>query len=310
MWFFIFGFLISIIFVGSFDIPDCNILCCIIILIGFSIYFNSCRVNFFISGISLSLLITIFTLYNYREYSNVARFVGHDNNVIGRIKSGVSYNKSICRFILETESISGVKTKKNIKVSSYSKEKCLFNAGQTWSLILRIKPIYGNISPGANSIELNSIVNNIHASAYIVKPYKSKLIESHIPFNPFLTLQNFLWEQYLANSKNCTYKDIVAALIFGMQEYLSPDITVLFANMGISHLLAISGLHVGMVGVFSARIGELFWRLRPSFMFLFPAQYIGCFIGLICSFSYTALAGFGIPATRSFLMLLMFFFVV
>ncbi len=80
----------------------------------------------------------------------------------------------------------------------------------------------------------------------------------------------------------------VEALVLGRRDDLDPKWRRVFADAGIAHLLAISGLHVGIVAAWTLLLARLV--LRPPLASLSTAAAV---------WGYVALLGFPAPAARS-----------
>jgi len=97
---------------------------------------------------------------------------------------------------------------------------------------------------------------------------------------------------------------ILLALLLADRSQIPLAIDDAFAASGATHLLAISGLHMGLV----AGWGFLFaWWLitrREAWIVRFPVRTVALSAGVLLAFAYALLAGFPIPAQRAFLMLL------
>jgi competence protein ComEC len=78
-------------------------------------------------------------------------------------------------------------------------------------------------------------------------------------------------------------------------------------NTGTSHLVAISGLHVGFVGALAGGIASLVWRRlrwrRRAVTLAVPAPYAASLASLAAAGGYAALAGFNVPAQRAWWMI-------
>jgi competence protein ComEC len=98
-------------------------------------------------------------------------------------------------------------------------------------------------------------------------------------------------------------RGVIQALATADRSGLASSDMALLAATGTSHLLAISGLHVGL-----AATGGM-WLSRFLFLFLPLSRMGGATYllmvtgGLSCALAYAALAGFEIPTLRSVLML-------
>ena len=76
-----------------------------------------------------------------------------------------------------------------------------------------------------------------------------------------------------------------------------------FAASGAAHLLAISGLHVGMAAAFTGLL--CWWALtrREAWIVCLPVRKLSLIIGLGCAIFYAMLAGWPLPAQRAVMML-------
>ena len=72
---------------------------------------------------------------------------------------------------------------------------------------------------------------------------------------------------------------------------------------GLTHLIAISGFHVGMVAGFFALLARGLWWLRPALARRLPAPIAAAAGGGAGAAAYTALAGFALPTVRTLLMI-------
>ncbi len=90
-----------------------------------------------------------------------------------------------------------------------------------------------------------------------------------------------------------TEGDLVNALLLGNKNGLEPWIQRDFSRSGVAHLLALSGLHTGII------IGFLDLLLRKLH---FP-KYPRVALVLLCAFSYLALTGFAASTIRAVLMM-------
>ena len=103
------------------------------------------------------------------------------------------------------------------------------------------------------------------------------------------------------------HSGVIKALAIGDQGAIAKPDWERFARTGTNHLVAISGLHVGLVAGFAAWLAGGVWRgtarTRWPLPLWTPAPRIAAACGLIAAAMFVALAGFGIPAQRAFWML-------
>ncbi len=74
-----------------------------------------------------------------------------------------------------------------------------------------------------------------------------------------------------------------------------------FSDLGLSHLLAISGLHIGMVGAIGYFFGQYFCLLLGGQ--INRARLLGGLMSILFALVYASLAGFSLPTLRALLML-------
>ncbi len=99
---------------------------------------------------------------------------------------------------------------------------------------------------------------------------------------------------------------VYQALLLGEKDNLLPQVKEAFTHTGTSHLLAVSGLHLGMVmGMFFG----LFWFILSRFewaLLHFQLKKWIAFMALIPTLAYALLAHFSPATARSFIMLILF----
>jgi competence protein ComEC len=95
---------------------------------------------------------------------------------------------------------------------------------------------------------------------------------------------------------------VASALIAGKRGAIDESVKEAFRNSGLSHLLAIAGLHLGLVGafVFFAVRGGL--ALIPPIALRYPIKKIAAAVTLVVLTCYLMLSGAAIPTERAFVM--------
>lgn len=94
------------------------------------------------------------------------------------------------------------------------------------------------------------------------------------------------------------------ALLLGNRADISAEKWQTLQKTGTSHLIAISGLHIGMVAGFSYLLGLFIGRILGLFLNV-RAQNVGLLLAACCAISYSALADFSLPTQRALIMLLL-----
>ncbi len=101
--------------------------------------------------------------------------------------------------------------------------------------------------------------------------------------------------------EHCRYRSVIKALAIGYRGDMSVEQRRILQFTGTAHLLAISGLHVGMLAFFGLLAGRLCWR---SGLFRVVPNRTQCALpfALVTATAYAALAGFSLPTLRALIM--------
>ena len=95
---------------------------------------------------------------------------------------------------------------------------------------------------------------------------------------------------------------IAAALIVGDRSEISDQATEALRDSGLAHLLAISGLHIGLMSALTFWLVRLVLALMPVFASRVAIRKVAAIAGLAAAGGYLALAGFGVATQRAFIM--------
>ena len=95
---------------------------------------------------------------------------------------------------------------------------------------------------------------------------------------------------------------VAAALMTGHRSFISEEVLQDMRDAGIAHLLAISGLHIGLVaGIVFATV-RLLLALVPIIGLRNNTKKTAAWIAIPAAFAYAVLAGLTVPTERAFLM--------
>ncbi len=95
---------------------------------------------------------------------------------------------------------------------------------------------------------------------------------------------------------------IAAALLVGERSAITPETASVFRQSGLAHLLAISGLHMGMVACMIFFTSRLVLSGIPALALRRPIKKWAAVVSLIGSAGYLLLAGAPVPTQRAFMM--------
>ncbi len=102
---------------------------------------------------------------------------------------------------------------------------------------------------------------------------------------------------------------LLAALAVGATGDVSAQQWRVFNATGITHLVAISGMHVTFFAMLSMALARLLWRRLPGVAGLMRRELFAATTGVMLALGYALLSGFSVPAQRTVVMLAAFLLV-
>ncbi|MCF6287653.1 MAG: DNA internalization-related competence protein ComEC/Rec2 [Proteobacteria bacterium] len=206
------------------------------------------------------------------------------------------------RFILEVEKSTPKMAVNRILVNWYgSKQK--ITPGQVWQLKLKLKPIHALYNPATFDYSKWLFRHGVDATATVKD---GQLLEKS-QHNLFSKINEFRLKITAIIQENISSERVASLLIaltVGNKSYISYEDSQLFQITGTAHLIAISGLHIGLIAFVGLLIGRLFFNLLASQRynrFVFEAVF-SIFFALI----YALLAGLSVPTIRALVMVVVF----
>ncbi len=179
--------------------------------------------------------------------------------------------------------------------------------GQYWQLRFRLKQPFGFSNPGGFDYEGWLFQNSIRATGYI------RLSTD----NQFLGQTEGQWVNRIRQEiqkllhkglENHPMASMIPALAIGDKQAITTEDWQVFQRSGVAHLMAISGLHIGLVAAFGLFIGRWSYSLLVSTKLqIVPAQQVGLWCGFAVAVFYSALAGFTLPTQRALIMIAIVF---
>ncbi len=168
--------------------------------------------------------------------------------------------------------------------------------GERWRLRVRLKRPHGFMNPGGFDYEAWLLQKRIRATGYVREGKRLGPPSGHAVHRLRQALGAAIGEALGPQAP------LIKALVLGDRSGLSEGQWQVLRATGTAHLMAISGLHVGLVaGLAYALVGFL-WRLFPRGMLLVPAPRVAASGALLAAAAYAALAGFSIPTQRALVM--------
>ncbi len=293
----------------------------------------------FIALILLGILFSIFYAKQQLPYRLDEGFIGKNLIVNGFISNIPASNADVQRFEFVITGLSGLnidgiqmqkmrtqqKIPRKIRLSWYYGRPV--RAGEKWQLEVRLKPPHGFMNPGGFDYEAWLFQHGIDATGYVRKsalnqrePDASQALSMALLMAPINKIRQSLAEKIeiiaaktLAGNQSeidhtSDYQSdhpgsfsLIKALAIGDKSSISNQQWRVLTHTGTSHLMAISGLHIGLAAFFAYL---LIRRLVPVYvMKRIPAQHIALGGGLLVALLYAMVAGLSIPTQRAIIML-------
>ncbi len=245
-------------------------------------------------------------------------------HVTGKIRVGIGY------YCSDTQSPSIKSYASKVRLSSLDRYgrrikhygKSIFwkkiHYGDTISFVSQIKPIRNFNNPGGFNYLRYMSFNSIFGSTWtrrdrikLIEPCSYSGIFSGIFVSLLRSVENYrddFSEFILKTIPNRDVASVLIALSTGKKEFLSKKLRSEFSKAGVSHILAISGLHLSIVaGIFFYFFN---WLLSFSRFFLIRgwSRKAAAFLTLFPLLAYAAFSGFSPSTKRAFIMIAVFMF--
>jgi competence protein ComEC len=251
------------------------------------------------AGLSWSLLFATWQL-NHRL---AVELEGQDLLLEGEVASLPAYRQGLVRFEMRVVKLKGPAGEevplRRVRLNWYRAPETL-EPGQRWHLMVRLKRPRGLRNPAGFNYERWLFTHRIGATGYVREWQGSRLLAAD-----GLSLQKL---RHAIAGRIDRQLDpglvggLVKALSLGDRRALDQRDWRIFSRTGTSHLIAISGLHVGLAAGWCWFLGQWFWRRSEALLLRLPAQRAGAVLGLLGALAYAALAGFSLPTQRALVM--------
>lgn len=205
-----------------------------------------------------------------------------------------------------------------VRLSWYSKRRNpnqsikKIKAGQRWQFWVRLKQPHGFMNPGGFDYEGWLYQNKIRATGYIrINAEKSQhaiKIDNRVSGYSMLVLRQYLHDTLTAATSENKYAGILVALAMGERMGITPQQWHVFRATGTSHLVAISGLHIGLLAGFVFLIVRRLWPYCGNAALIVASPRVAALSALLIATLYAALSGFAVPAQRALIMLFIVMF--
>lgn len=172
-------------------------------------------------------------------------------------------------------------------------------AGERWRLAVRLRAPRGLRNPGGFDSERYALAQRTAATGYVRKTFSAQRLGKArgLP----------AWREQMSarigQAVPAASSRFLRALALGDTRGLTDEDWQRLRASGLTHLIAISGFHVGMVAAALAALMGLAWRVHPWLPRWLPRPQAMALTAAAAAAGYAALAGFALPTVRTVLMM-------
>ncbi len=244
-------------------------------------------------GFFLAILSGFYAKSSQLQYTPTQRVV-----LIGVVSNLPTHKNDNSKFSFKVEN----HTINNVLVSWYNNTQSL-EAGQRWQLELKLKPIHGYRNIGSFDYSKWLFRNGYDATATVKS---AKLLTTNtVSLSSFINnLRAKIAGLVDENFDSTRVKGLIQALTIGDKSLIEFSDSQLFQQTGTSHLIAISGLHIGLIAFVGILLGRLCFNVFAHENFN-RSNYEALF-AIVFALIYASLAGLSIPTIRALVMVAVF----
>jgi competence protein ComEC len=173
-------------------------------------------------------------------------------------------------------------------------------AGDAFKLTVRLRSPHGARNPGGFDYEQWLLMNGYGATGYVrgavSLPARMELLPKWLKFRATLAAR------LVAAVPDADGAALLTALALGERYLFSDEHWATFRRTGTSHLVAVSGMHVALLGLLAFVAMRRLWLRLPMPFAAFDLE-AAAGVSVVATAYYAALTGFAVPAERSLLMI-------
>ena len=173
-----------------------------------------------------------------------------------------------------------------------------FIAGQRWRFFIKLKKPQNLGNPGHFNYRESLLARHINWTGYIQQG-KQDLLNEKAGHSTLLRIRQSLaknLEKVLPAGESL---GIIEALTLGMTSRIDKSYWDLFRRTGTTHLMVISGAHIGLVASMFFILVQWMWSFSSRLCLYKPAVQAASVGALLSAVIYSLLAGFAVPAQRA-----------
>ena len=190
---------------------------------------------------------------------------------------------------------------------NWYRSKVELAVGQRWQLKVRLKQPHGFMNSGGFDYEGWLFRHGIRATGYVRNGNDNRYLTDVSGINYWIDRQRSQLSQQIDKAlAQGEFKGMIHALAIGLRDDISQRQWNVLLKTGTNHLMAISGLHVGLVAGLAFFVLRWVWGRSAKLLCYLPATKVGAVAAIAAALLYATLAGFSIPTQRALIMVVVF----
>ena len=173
------------------------------------------------------------------------------------------------------------------------------HAGERWRFEAKLRAPRGLRNPGGFDAERNALVHGVAATGYVRNIDEAHRLESARGLDAWREAMS----ARIAHGAPTDSARFLRAFALGDTGGLQDEDWEILRAGGLTHLIAISGFHVGLVAGFGALLARGLWWLFPLLARRCPRQVACGIAALAFATGYSVIAGLSLPTLRTLLMI-------
>lgn len=173
-------------------------------------------------------------------------------------------------------------------------------AGSRMRLQVLLRRPRGTRNPGGFDYEAHSLQRGLLAQGYL---RAAPVVIGPDPMGAMDRFRERFSRRLAREVPDVRAANLLRTLVVGDQGSLAPADWDTLRRTGTTHLVAISGFHIGIVAGFAALLMGFLWRLFPMFGSRLPRRIAQAGAAVLAAVAYGLIAGTSLPVLRTVLMI-------
>ena len=238
------------------------------------------------------------------SYLDAVRLIPYEPRnitIVGEVSSLLNVNIPITRFDFTLSALEQHKISQPFPLRvrlewPYAAE---MKQGERWELEVRLRRPYGRVNSAGFDAERYFLGHGLHGKGTVLSGKRIYPAKESSGTNGAPSWRQDAFDRTVALTDGLARQPYLLALGFGFRGGLENRDWLRLRDSGLSHLMAISGLHIGLAMLCGWWLG---CQIRGAMPELNLLLWLPLWLGLLVALGYAWLAGFTLPTQRALLM--------